>query len=246
MKIFRKIRRKQINSSAKPNGLKKYAIYALGEIVLVVVGILIALGINSWNQSRLEINRQEVIAKAVLKQMKRDLILIEDQLLYMDSEEEIYDLFLTDRTLTEDEQIKKLLRGPFLVTTGFKILNLDDKVNDLLKQRGNTESRYSNLLDKIEIRYIQTGKVLSMSEEVIVKELLNNLDHIRANHEWYYKLVTTGDLDVSEFEYFASADYRNRVAHMGLIAMDGYQYDIYELEAYVCNYVNQLELLLEE
>lgn len=37
----------------------KYVLYAVGEIVLVVIGILLALQINSWNEQRIE-NKQEV------------------------------------------------------------------------------------------------------------------------------------------------------------------------------------------
>lgn len=47
MKVFRKIRHKLILDNKKIQYLK----YALGEIILVVIGILIALQINNWNQS---------------------------------------------------------------------------------------------------------------------------------------------------------------------------------------------------
>lgn len=46
--FFRKIRRLLINEG----NLKKYFVYALGEIFLVVIGILIALAINNWWQLR--------------------------------------------------------------------------------------------------------------------------------------------------------------------------------------------------
>ncbi|MGB5402972.1 DUF6090 family protein [Robiginitalea sp.] len=36
------------------NKFSKYLLYAIGEIVLVVIGILIALSINSWNQDRID------------------------------------------------------------------------------------------------------------------------------------------------------------------------------------------------
>jgi hypothetical protein len=45
--ILRKIRKSLINTGK----VSKYLIYALGEIVLVVVGILIALQINNWNEA---------------------------------------------------------------------------------------------------------------------------------------------------------------------------------------------------
>ena len=48
MKIFRRIRYELIGN----NGNGKYLKYAVGEIVLVVIGILIALQINNWNQAK--------------------------------------------------------------------------------------------------------------------------------------------------------------------------------------------------
>jgi hypothetical protein len=45
IKFFRKIRQQLITE----NKFSKYFVYAIGEIVLVVIGILIALSINNWN-----------------------------------------------------------------------------------------------------------------------------------------------------------------------------------------------------
>ena len=47
MKLFRRIRQQLVLGSKKTQYLK----YALGEVVLVVIGILIAVQINNWNQS---------------------------------------------------------------------------------------------------------------------------------------------------------------------------------------------------
>ena len=48
IKFFRKIRQKMLTE----NKFSKYLIYAIGEIILVVIGILIALSINTWNERR--------------------------------------------------------------------------------------------------------------------------------------------------------------------------------------------------
>jgi hypothetical protein len=48
MKFFRRIRYNHIQN----HNTKKYLKYAVGEIVLVVIGILIALQINNWNENR--------------------------------------------------------------------------------------------------------------------------------------------------------------------------------------------------
>ena len=48
IKFFRKIRQRLLTE----NRFSKYLIYAIGEIILVVIGILIALQINNWNENQ--------------------------------------------------------------------------------------------------------------------------------------------------------------------------------------------------
>ena len=44
-------------------GTRKYLLYAIGEIALVMIGILLALQVNNWNQDRLDrITEKEVLA----------------------------------------------------------------------------------------------------------------------------------------------------------------------------------------
>lgn len=64
--FFRKIR-KQMADDNRPI---KYMRYAVGEIVLVVIGILIALQINTWNQQRIALNKEQVL----LKILKNDFV----------------------------------------------------------------------------------------------------------------------------------------------------------------------------
>lgn len=66
LKFFRKIRQKLLSE----NRFSKYAIYALGEIFLVVIGILIALQINNWNEAK-KIKQTE---KEILEGIRENLI----------------------------------------------------------------------------------------------------------------------------------------------------------------------------
>ena len=65
IKIFRKIR----YDLMEKNKTGKYFKYAIGEIVLVVIGILIALQINEWNNERNKNKAEEII----ITQLKGDL-----------------------------------------------------------------------------------------------------------------------------------------------------------------------------
>ncbi|WP_228851767.1 DUF6090 family protein [Aegicerativicinus sediminis] len=63
--FLRKIRQKLLTE----NKFTRYFIYALGEIILVVIGILIALQVNTWQLEK----KDRQIEKTLLKNIKRDL-----------------------------------------------------------------------------------------------------------------------------------------------------------------------------
>ena len=66
IKFFRKIR----YDLMKQNKNSRYFKYALGEIILVVIGILIALSINNWNEGR----KNKAFEKEILMQIQVNLI----------------------------------------------------------------------------------------------------------------------------------------------------------------------------
>ena len=68
IKFFRKIRHKLLSE----NKFSKYVIYAIGEIILVVIGILIALSINNWNEHKKKKQDERVLLMAVLENLKLD------------------------------------------------------------------------------------------------------------------------------------------------------------------------------
>ena len=63
--FFRKIRKSTIESAST----RKYLLYAIGEIALVVVGILIALQINNWNEWRKDRIKETVIIKSLYDEL---------------------------------------------------------------------------------------------------------------------------------------------------------------------------------
>ena len=83
IKFFRKIRYDLIEknpTSAKASaGAKtgKYFKYAIGEIILVVVGILIALQVNNWNIDRINKNRVKQYAILLIKDISNDIDMIQ-------------------------------------------------------------------------------------------------------------------------------------------------------------------------
>lgn len=73
---------------------RKYILYAIGEIALVVIGILIALQINNWNQDRLDRQKE----KAVIQTIHQEAI---DNLSYVN--------FFADRFIIPKREALKIL-----------------------------------------------------------------------------------------------------------------------------------------
>ena len=80
IKFFRKIRQQLLIE----NKLSKYLIYAIGEIILVVIGILIALQINNWNQKKQDNNYEITMLTEVKTALEKDISGLKSQLDYLE------------------------------------------------------------------------------------------------------------------------------------------------------------------
>ena len=90
IKFFRKIRQNLLME----NKTGKYFKYAIGEIVLVVIGILIALSINNWNENR----KDRLIEKQILDEMLTSL----------KNDNKTFEM-ITNRLIKKDSAIQKIL-----------------------------------------------------------------------------------------------------------------------------------------
>ena len=89
IKFFRKIRQKMLTE----NKFSKYLLYAIGEIVLVVIGILIALQINNLNQQSQENEQLDASLELMQLNLKEDIRKLDEQISYNKSIQEDIDNF---------------------------------------------------------------------------------------------------------------------------------------------------------
>jgi hypothetical protein len=71
IKFFRNIRQGLLTE----NKFSKYLLYAIGEIVLVVIGILIALSINNWNENIKQSKRENKIIEEIKKNIENNILI---------------------------------------------------------------------------------------------------------------------------------------------------------------------------
>lgn len=145
LKFFRKIRQNTL-SEGKTG---KYLKYAIGEIILVVVGILIALQINNWNDNR----KAEKIELTYLIRLKNDLakdtVYLKNKMQYLKGErakiyEFVHKLYNVQKT---EEEFKQLY---FLQSYVTESLVMQTSTYEELKNTGLTNIFQNDSL-KIEI-----------------------------------------------------------------------------------------------
>ena len=68
LKFFKKIRLSLIASGSA----RKYLLYTIGEIVLVMIGILLALQVNNWNEDRKDRKAEGLVLNSLLFDMKEN------------------------------------------------------------------------------------------------------------------------------------------------------------------------------
>lgn len=76
LKLFRKIRHNMVLNVK----VGKYLLYAIGEIALVMIGILLALQVNTWNQNSKDNEKKQLYLINLVKDLQSQKSNIEDQL----------------------------------------------------------------------------------------------------------------------------------------------------------------------
>ena len=163
IKFFRHIRQSLILE----NKTSKYFKYAIGEIVLVVIGILIALQINNWNESSKEKKVEQMYLKNILSDLKDQNASID---LQMEREQEYFEAagyiikaYQQINSLVIDSTFNKIAA---ILTARKTFIITDPTYTDLISS-GNI-----NILKSIEYK----NKLIKYYQELeyIEKVILNN------------------------------------------------------------------------
>ena len=188
IKFFRKIRQNLLmeNKTGKPAWpVGRYFKYAIGEIILVVIGILIALQINNWNENRKLRNQEFKILIEVKSNLESTLNNFEKDTLYnLNSIQQLYKII---QYITEDLPYNKELDGAFLrlqnwgspypISNAYK--TLQTKGLDLISN----EKLRSDIVDIHEYKYDLLKSDYDKSEWIILQAAVIpfTAKHIRLN-----------------------------------------------------------------
>ena len=126
IKFFRKIR----YNLMEQNKTGKYLKYAIGEIILVVIGILIALQVNNWNENRNAKKDELVALQDLLYEFKRNKSEFQ---LYAEWQNSMESSWLEYLSIITNEELPDSIRAqrrPLMAFRTFTIANI--KLNSLL------------------------------------------------------------------------------------------------------------------
>lgn len=175
IKFFRNIRK----SLLMENKTSKYFKYAIGEIILVMIGILLALQVNSWNQKRLDRKFETVMLNEVKSSLESDM--------------EIYEIFV-ERAKLKSEGIQELLEmiaskksyPDSVLRNTYNKMSLGFVFN---YNKGGYEAIKSVGLDKISNDSLRNGLIVTYEMHYPRIELFfNNIENDITNQEYELSL----------------------------------------------------------
>ncbi|WP_370476741.1 DUF6090 family protein [Tamlana flava] len=212
IKFFRKIRQNLLLEGKT----RKYLKYAIGEIVLVVVGILIALSINNWNEARKLKNQELKYLSGIKSDMKLTIIELENytnlRKTSINSAENIIQMFNNKKEPTLDE---------------FNFHNLNVQIWSPFKKNDNT---YQELINSGNFAIISNDSIkdILLNIELVYKEIEFIESHMYKDFENYMFPI-----------YFSAADLESDISNYTHQVSNGTQGDRTELSK------EKIELLLK-
>ncbi|WP_053991603.1 DUF6090 family protein [Mangrovimonas sp. TPBH4] len=168
--LFKKNRYKLIFKSK----LSRYLVYAIGEILLIVIGILIALQINNWNSNKQSRKQELKIYQNIKSQVKEDLNELEKV-------EEINANFLEKfekanrYILTNNRRAIDTLAFYTMALSQFSDFQRSSNIYEILVNSGDIKIMRNdsivNKLQKLEISYNFINRLEDIHWELITTEL---------------------------------------------------------------------------
>ncbi len=174
-KIFRKIRQ----SSLSEGKTRAYLKYAIGEIILVVIGILIALQINNWNQNKYLKKDELKILKSIQESIKINTIefnqVLNAQIRRNESLREVIFIDVSDQKLSSLDSLitVNVKNHTFYPSTGIYNSMINSGKIELISN-DSLKNKISKLYDRVKDYQESEEEVTAYTKEHLEKYFINN------------------------------------------------------------------------
>ena len=204
IKLFRNTRRKLLSE----NKLSKYLAYAIGEIFLVVVGILIALWINNENQKRIYKEKAEGILMEIQRDIKKDLESSKGVVNRFITRDSIARLLLWDK-LTDYEMfgVSNIMKPFEIVYEGNTLNTSDNGYVNFNKNLNNIPIKYSSITNDLKDLYGTTVVDLKVANDRLKSIVFENLDKTNTL-DWNVESIKTGLPEEGKHYYMRDVEFK--------------------------------------
>ena len=162
--------------------MSKYFKYALGEIILVVIGILIALQINNWNESRKEDQKIQSILLKIKDDLIADLDVVNNNM-YSLKQKDSLALLIYNKEMDEDTFIN--MGGANLPFISI-VLDMNTSGYEQLKANIDKVPReYSELMSALNDIYISTKSNLDIYNQIMDETVNESLKSLAKTKSWF-------------------------------------------------------------
>jgi len=190
-----------------------YIAYAIGEIGLVVIGILIAVALNNWNEKEQEKKELNNILVTISENLKNDILEIDKILGFHENTEPLYDKILSGSITKKDYLDAEDIRLHFLIL-GYPEISFDKRGFNLLSAyNSNNDTTQDTLAAHIADFYTERLLEIKVDDEFRAVDFENNYEYWKNNYNWWAKYITRKDFDGFEEYALNDPDYKNRVAN---------------------------------
>jgi len=215
IKFFRKIRQNLLNK----NKVGKYLLYAIGEILLVIIGILIALNLNQRSEQKKAEAKIDAIFEDVLTELKNDINRSTEMIYHYRAKDSLASLVLNTNLTYEDyanENSSELWRVPISwdnFNTSISAYNL------LLANMDAIPSKYKNALAVLDVVYNRFRPSVEEYNKVI-RDLSKRIRYdFEENYAWYSESDLKNNKDAIEYR-LNNFKYKNKVKSYKTEAFD--------------------------
>ncbi len=178
IKFFRKIRQRLLSE----NKFSRYLIYAIGEIILVVIGILIALQINNWNEQRKIQDNQEKYLINLKREAFNNLEAVNLAINFAETtnlwQTKIFKLIDGNQDTITENFISKAFGAVFLFTFCF---NYENSVLSELKTSGDLKNINNDSLRKYLIALEPLVLEIQGQEQNVIQSFKDCSQYIKMN-----------------------------------------------------------------
>jgi hypothetical protein len=169
------------------NRIGKYLLYAMGEIILVVIGILIALNVNNRSEQRKTEARVESIFEDIMEELTSDIDKTTNLMRYFSRRDSMIYLVQNDLITKEDYQNPEI-PSPLLwnLIGWYSSVNLTkDAYNNLTQDLNAVPTKYKDVLKDLNHLYGSLFKIMERHDQGMLELIDENVRIQMRNHSWF-------------------------------------------------------------